>query len=122
MAHNPRLAGALLLSSLAALGLPGLAGFAGELLILTGVFGAGLWWAALIALIPIVLAAAYMLRLYQTVMNGPPVADLPQRPDLTWLEGIALAPLIAGFVLVGVNPHPLVGMLSNGANVVAHIR
>jgi NADH-quinone oxidoreductase subunit M len=119
---SPRLAGALMLAALAALGLPGLAGFAGELLILTGVFGAGLWWAALIALVPIVLAAAYMLRLYQTIMNGPPVADLPQRPDLTWIEGIALAPLIAGFVLVGVNPHPLVGMLSNGANVVAHLR
>jgi NADH-quinone oxidoreductase subunit M len=119
---NPRLAGAMLLCALATLGLPGLAGFAGELLILTGVFGAGLWWAALIALIPIVLAAAYMLRLFQTVMNGPPVADLPERRDLTWIEGLALAPLIAGFVLVGVNPHPLVGLLANGANVVAHIR
>jgi len=119
---SPRLAGAMLLSALAALGLPGLAGFAGELLILTGVFGAGLWWAALIALIPIVLAAAYMLRLFQTMMNGAQIADLPERPDLTWIEGLALAPLIAGFVLVGVNPHPLVGMLANGANVVAHLR
>jgi NADH-quinone oxidoreductase subunit M len=119
---NPRLAGAMLLSALAALGLPGLAGFAGELLILTGVYGAGLWWAALIALLPIVLAAAYMLRLFQTMMNGPQVADLPERPDLTWLEGIALTPLIAGFILIGVNPHPLVGLLTNGANVVAHLR
>jgi NADH-quinone oxidoreductase subunit M len=119
---NPRLAGAMLLSALAALGLPGLAGFAGELLILAGVYGAGLWWAALIALVPIVLAAAYMLRLFQTLMNGPTVADLPERPDLTWLEGIALAPLIAGFILVGINPHPLVQLLPNGANVVAHLR
>jgi NADH-quinone oxidoreductase subunit M len=119
---NPRLAGAMLLSALAALGLPGLAGFAGELLILAGVYGAGLWWAALIALVPIVLAAAYMLRLFQTLMNGPTVADLPERPDLTWLEGIALAPLVAGFILVGINPHPLVQLLPNGANVVAHLR
>ncbi len=119
---NPRLAGAMLLSALAALGLPGLAGFAGELLILTGVFGAGLWWAALIALVPIVLAAAYMLRLFQSMMNGPAVADLPERRDLSWIEGIALAPLIAGFVLIGINPHPLVGLLANGANVVAHLR
>jgi NADH-quinone oxidoreductase subunit M len=119
---NPRLAGAMLLSALAALGLPGLAGFAGELLILTGVFGAGLWWAALIALLPIVLAAAYMLRLFQTVMNGPPIADLPERRDLTWIEGLALAPLIAGFVIVGVDPHPLIALLANGGNVVAHLR
>jgi NADH-quinone oxidoreductase subunit M len=119
---NPRLAGAMLLSALAALGLPGLAGFAGELLILTGVYAGGLWWAALIALLPIVLAAAYMLRLFQTMMNGPTIADLPVRRDLTWIEGIALAPLIAGFVLIGINPHPLIGMLANGANVVAHLR
>ena len=120
--NNPRLAGAMLLSALAALGLPGLAGFAGELLILSGVFAAGLWWAALIALLPIVLAAGYMLRLFQGMMNGPTIADLPERRDLTWIEGIALAPLVAGFVLVGVNPHPLIGLLPNGANVVAHLR
>jgi NADH-quinone oxidoreductase subunit M len=119
---NPRLAGAMLLAALAALGLPGLAGFAGELLILTGVYAAGLWWAALIALLPIVLAAAYMLRLFQTVMNGPTIADLPQRPDLTWIEGLALTPLIAGFIIIGINPHALVALLPAGANVVAHLR
>ena len=119
---NPRLAGAMMLSALAALGLPGLAGFAGELLILTGIYAAGLWWAALIALAPIVLAAGYMLRLFQTVMNGPTIADLPERADLTWIEGLALAPLIAGFVLIGINPHPLVHLLPTGANVVAHLR
>ena len=43
-ADNPRLSGALMISALAALGLPGLAGFAGELLILTGVYSAGFWW------------------------------------------------------------------------------
>ena len=41
-ARNPRLAGGLLLCVLAALGLPGLAGFAGELLILTGLYQHGL--------------------------------------------------------------------------------
>jgi NADH-quinone oxidoreductase subunit M len=119
---NPRLAGAMLLSALAMLGLPGLAGFAGELLILTGVYQAGLWWAALIALVPIVLAAGYMLRLFQTTMNGPAIADLPERPDLTWIEGLALAPLIAGFVLIGIDPHPLIHLLpAAGANLVAHL-
>ncbi|HEY0798324.1 MAG TPA: NADH-quinone oxidoreductase subunit M, partial [Candidatus Baltobacteraceae bacterium] len=89
--RNPRLAGALVIVSLAALGLPGLCGFAGELLILTGVYKAGFVWPSVIALVPIVLSAAYMLRLYQGTMNGPQVADLPVRPDLTWREGIALA-------------------------------
>ena len=106
-----------MLAALAALGLPGLAGFAGEILILTGLYQAGLWWAALIALIPIVIAAAYMLRAFQTIMNGPKAPDLPERRDLTWAEGIALAPLIIGFILLGINPNP-VAMPSNGVHVV----
>ncbi|HTU70875.1 MAG TPA: NADH-quinone oxidoreductase subunit M [Candidatus Baltobacteraceae bacterium] len=106
-AVNPRLAGALTIASLAALGLPGLAGFAGEIVILTGVFQAGWIWAVILALIPIVLASAYMLRLYQGIMNGPEIPDLPVRADLSWIEGIALAPLVLALVFVGVNPHVL---------------
>lgn len=122
---NPKLAGALMLSALAALGLPGLAGFAGELLILTGLYHAGFGVAALIALIPILLAAAYMLRLFQTIMNGPKVADLPVRRDLTWLEGLAIAPLILAFILLGINPGPIAGKPAaqmGTANAVSTVR
>ena len=76
----------------------GLAGFVGELVILIGVYQAGFTWPAIVALVAIVLAAAYMLRLYQGIMNGPEVADVPVRPDLTWIEGIAVAPLLAALV------------------------
>jgi NADH-quinone oxidoreductase subunit M len=110
--RNPKLAGALTLGALAALGLPGLAGFTGEILILAGLFGVGLVWPAIVALVAIVLAAAYMLRLYQDVMNGPEVPDLPERRDLTWIEALALAPLVAGIVVLGVNPGPVVQNLS----------
>jgi NADH-quinone oxidoreductase subunit M len=103
-ARNPKLAGALTLGALAALGLPGLAGFSGEILILTGVFKAGFVWPAIVALVAIVLASAYMLRLLQDSMNGPEVPDLPERRDMTWTEAIAIAPLVAGFVLLGVQP------------------
>jgi NADH-quinone oxidoreductase subunit M len=116
-ATNPRLAGALMIAALAALGLPGLAGFAGELLIITGLNHAGFVIPAILALIPIVLAAAYMLRLFQTAMNGPQRLDLPQRKDLTWIEGLALVPLVAGLVLLGINPGPL--LTSNGTETVS---
>jgi NADH-quinone oxidoreductase subunit M len=106
-AANPKLAGALCIASLAALGLPGLAGFVGEIIILTGVFQAGLIWVSIVALIPIVIASAYMLRLFQGIMNGPEVEDLPVRRDLTWVEGIALAPLVLALVVLGVDPHAL---------------
>lgn len=104
---NPRMAGAFCIACVAALGLPGLAGFAGELVILIGVYQAGGLWAAIVALIAIVLASAYFIRLYQDVMNGPQVDDLPVRPDMNWLEGLAVAPLLAALVIVGVQPHAI---------------
>lgn len=107
-ARNPRLAGALVIAILAALGLPGLAGFAGELLILTGVYQAGHVWPAAIALIPIVIAAAYMLRLFTHTMWGTESADLPERSDLSWSEGCALAPLVLALVALGLDPQPIV--------------
>ncbi len=61
---------------------------------------------------PIVLAAGYMLRLFQGIMNGPEVPDLPERRDLTWLEGLAIAPLVLGFLWLGVNPSQVVALAS----------
>jgi len=118
-ARNPRLAGALTLAGLAALGLPGLAGFAGEILILTGLYRGGLVWPAIVALLPIVLASAYMLRIFQGIMNGPEVPDLPVRPDLDRLEGLALVPLVAALVWLGVNPSAVTGLGARGAPAAA---
>ena len=102
--RNPILAGAMGFAALAMLGLPGLAGFVGELFILVGIFQAGHPWLAAIALVAIVLASAYMLRIYQGFMHGPEQADLPQRADLRPLEVLALAPLFAALLLIGVYP------------------
>jgi NADH-quinone oxidoreductase subunit M len=104
---EPKLAGALHIMVLAALGLPGLCGFAGEILILTGLYQAGAVWPTAIALVPIILAAAYMLRLFQHFMHGPPREDIPQRPDLRPVELLALAPLVVAIVLLGVYPGPV---------------
>lgn len=105
--NNPKLAGAFTIAALAALGLPGLAGFVGEIVILTGVFRAGYLWPALIALVPIVIASAYMLRLLQDVINGPEIPDLPKRPDMTLVEGLAVAPLLAALLVIGIYPHAI---------------
>ena len=45
-----------------------------------------------------------MLRLFQGIMHGPERADLPQRPDMTGLEMLALAPLVIAIVWLGVAP------------------
>jgi NADH:ubiquinone oxidoreductase subunit 4 (subunit M) len=51
-------------------------------------------------------------------MNGPDVPDLPERRDLGWLEGVALAPLVAAFVWLGVNPSVLTDAAARGAHAV----
>ncbi len=109
---NPKLAGAFTIAALGALGLPGLAGFVGEIVILTGVFRAGYFWPALIALVPIILASAYMLRLLQDIFNGPQVKDIPQRPDMTLIEGLAVAPLLAALIALGIYPRPVTNTVS----------
>lgn len=109
---NPKLAGAFTIAALGALGLPGLAGFVGELVILTGVFRSGYFWPALIALVPIIIASAYMLRLLQDIINGPEVKDLPERRDLTWIEGLAVAPLLAALVILGIYPHAITSTIA----------
>nr|MDP9107289.1 NADH-quinone oxidoreductase subunit M [Candidatus Eremiobacteraeota bacterium] len=68
-----------------------------------------------VALVAIVLASAYMLRLFQGIMNGPEVPDLPERRDLTWTEGLAVAPLVVAFVLLGVDPGPVVAQAAEAA-------
>ncbi|MDE2572295.1 MAG: NADH-quinone oxidoreductase subunit M [bacterium] len=102
--RNPKLAGALMIGSMALLGLPGLAGFAGELLVLTGVWSSGEPWLAAIALVPIVVASVYMLRVLLKVIWGPEVPDLPVRADLSWWEIVAVAPLAAALLLFGLVP------------------
>lgn len=106
---NPRLTGAFVVAALAALGLPGLAGFVGELVILIGVYQSGLGWAAVLALIAIIVASAYMLRLLQDSTQGAERNDLPVRRDLGWIEGIAVAPLLLALLYFGVYPHVLLG-------------
>ena len=99
----PRLAVMVLIAAMAALGLPGLSGFAGEFLILIGTWQTQPLLTAF-ALISVVLACVYMLRLYQNVLHGPdaapPDAALEIRPREAWL----VAPLLAAIVFLGVWP------------------
>ncbi len=100
----PRLAVFMLIAAMAALGLPGLSGFAGEFLILIGTWQTQPVYASL-ALIAVVLASVYMLKLFQSIMHGPErlpheEAALEMRPREMWL----VAPLLAAIIFLGVWP------------------
>ena len=92
---RPALATVLMVTGVIALAVPGSTAFAGEFLILTGVFDTGWGW-AVVGAIAIVLAAMYMLRLISAVLHeragSAPTSDAR---DLRPVELAVLVPLVA---------------------------
>jgi len=92
---RPALATLLLTTGVIALAVPGSAVFAGEFLILSGVFDQGWAWAA-IGAGAVVLAAMYMLRLISAVLHERPGSAVPDAAlDLRPGELAVLVPLVA---------------------------
>jgi NADH-quinone oxidoreductase subunit M len=92
---RPALATVLMATGVIALAVPGSSAFAGEFLILAGIFGTGWGWAVAGAT-GIVLAAMYMLRLISAVLHkepGPAVSDAAL--DLRAAELGIVVPLVA---------------------------
>ncbi|MCW2814694.1 MAG: ndhD [Nocardioides sp.] len=67
---TPVLAGLMLVAGLATLGLPGLSPFVSEFLVLLAAFDYA-WWVGAFAVTGIVLAAIYVLWMYQRIFTGP---------------------------------------------------
>ena len=67
---TPVLAGMTLIAGLATLGLPGLSPFVSEFLVLLAAFDYA-WWVGIAAVTGIVLAAIYVLWMYQRIFTGP---------------------------------------------------
>lgn len=107
----PVLAGTFLIGGLATLSLPGLAPFVSEFLVLVGTFTR---YPALgiIATVGIVLAALYVLVLYQRTMTGPVKAGVSGMADLKARELVVVVPLVALTILFGVYPKPLTDLVN----------
>jgi NADH-quinone oxidoreductase subunit M len=106
---------------LADLGLPGLNGFIGEFLVLIGTFITHRWW-AVVATSGAVLGAVYLLWAYQRVFHGPAQAVNATLKDMTWAERVAVAPLLAAIIFIGVYPQPVLSRMEPAVDhLVAHI-
>lgn len=103
IAHRmPVFASLFLVITLSSIGLPGLNGFVGEFLILQGTFLSSAVLAALAAL-TMILAAVYMLWMYQRVFLGRcEQEENRQLVDLNLREIVTLLPLIVMAVWMGV--------------------
>ncbi|WP_148613663.1 NADH-quinone oxidoreductase subunit M [Nocardioides rubriscoriae] len=133
----PVLAGLMLVAGLATLGLPGLSPFVSEFLVLLAAFDYG-WWVGAFAVTGIVLAAVYILWMYQRIFTGPAHGTLDAHvfddghdghdgqgagdtatqvaarteviPDATHREVLAVAPLMVALVFFGFFPQPLLDL------------
>ncbi len=102
----PVFTAAFMLVTLSSIGLPGLNGFVGEFLILVGTFRVNVLYAVL-ATAGIILAAVYMLWMFERVMFGRVTADANRGLlDLTPRELAVLTPVLVLIVWIGIYPQP----------------
>jgi NADH-quinone oxidoreductase subunit M len=111
----PVLAGLFLVSGLAMLSLPGLSTFVSEFLVLVGTF-TRYRAAAVAATVGVILAAIYVLWLYQRTMTGPVRPEVEKFPDLKARELWAVGPLIALIIVFGFFPQPLLNIINPAVN------
>lgn len=113
----PRLGGLLAFAAVASLGLPGLAGFWGEMLAMFGAFhpAAGLSRSAYLTFLALaafgtLLTAAYLLMVVRRVCMGDRATGTLTLVDVRGYEFAAWSPLVALTVLAGLWPAALLGL------------
>jgi len=110
----PRFAFFTVLAFIAAVGMPGTAGFIAELHIM--IAGYDEWGLLIVVLsLGVLISAAYAIRTIIRLFSGPVREEMKALPDLSRVDIIAVSILCFWIVLLGVLPAPLLNMISASA-------
>jgi NADH-quinone oxidoreductase subunit M len=105
-----------LITTLSSAGLPGLNGFVGEFTILLGAFSSdvlGSPWFAGVAALGVILAAVYLLFMFQKLFLGPVTHEENQKlKDLSVREILVLAPILVLVFWIGIYPKPFLLLMA----------
>ena len=115
----PSLAFLFGIGAMASIGLPGLANFAGEVLVFLSTFQnyngitglSPVQITCILAIWGVVISAVYMLRAYRRVFHGPTVKATESAADLTIADRIPALLLILSLLAVGLYPNLLLNLL-----------
>lgn len=116
----PKMAFFFGIAGMASIGLPGLANFAGEVMIFLSAFqgydpAAGLGpvqIACILAIWGVVISAIYMLRAYRNIFQGPAIPRTEKAADLNLIEHIPVVILTIALFAVGLYPNLLLNLLN----------
>ncbi|MCU7933103.1 MAG: NADH-quinone oxidoreductase subunit M [Candidatus Thiodiazotropha sp. (ex Codakia rugifera)] len=116
----PRFAFFTTLAFIAAVSLPGTAGFVAELNVLIGGFARWSWVAALLT-VGVLLSAAYAIRTISQLFTGPVRPGMHDVEDLRPVELIAAGTLTAGTLLLGFMPSPVLNLVNASATQLSNL-
>ncbi len=116
----PLFAAFFMVVTLSSIGLPGLNGFVGEFLILLGAFKVNKTFAVLAAT-GVILAAVYMLWMFQRVMFGKVTREANRKiADMNLREIAYMLPIILFIVWIGVYPQPFLRKMDASVKHLIH--